>query len=241
MGLVAIAVSADSGAIGGNLSHEFQVLAETGESAVYYDAKFDDIRVGKLSLSGEEMRGLYAAADELHIPENCPLPPAQLREARGIEVGHIFLLGRKYTDAMNVDVTGTDGKATRVEMGTYGIGVSRLLGAIIEAHHDDNGIIWPESVAPFKVGLVNVKTGHEACDAACDALYSKLKNANIDTLYDDRKESAGAKFATMDLIGLPYVLSIGPRSVESGTVELKNRRTGEKSELSVEAAISLLR
>ncbi len=238
LGLTSIAVSADSGAIGGSLSHEFQVIADTGESALYYDAAFDDIRAGKVEMSGEEMRKLYAAADELHVPEKCPVPKERLREARGIEVGHIFLLGRKYTDAMGVDVAGPDGKPTRVEMATFGIGVSRLVAAIIEAHHDSNGIIWPEAVTPFKVGIVNLKVGDAGCDAACDALYNALEKAGVETLYDDRKESAGSKFATMDLIGLPWVAAIGPRGVASGTVELKNRTTGEKMELSAEAVVT---
>ena len=238
LGLTAIAVSADSGAIGGNLSHEFQVLAETGESQVYYDATFDDIRAGKLNMSGEEMRALYAAADELHKPEECPIPAEKLRTARGIEVGHIFLLGSKYTDAMNVNVSDAGGKEARVQMGTYGIGVSRLVGAIIEASHDAAGIIWPESVAPFKVGIINVRSGDSACDALCEAVYSQLQHANVAVLYDDTDQRGGAKFASMDLIGTPWQISIGPRSAEAGVLELKYRRTGEKIEMPVEQAIS---
>ena len=233
LGLTAIAVSADSGAIGGSLSHEFQVLAETGESQVYYDEKFDDIRSGKITISGEEMRGLYAAADELHEPEKCPIPAEKLKTARGIEVGHIFLLGRKYTDAMNVDVMGADGKPVRVEMATFGIGVSRLLGAIIEASHDENGIIWPEAVAPFRVGIVNLRVGDAKCDAICEQLHDKFTAQNIDVLYDDTDERAGAKFASMDLIGLPWQIVVGPKGAEKGIVELKNRKNGEKQELSV--------
>jgi prolyl-tRNA synthetase len=238
LGLTAIAVSADSGAIGGNLSHEFQVLAETGESQVYYDATFDDIRAGKLTMSGEEMRALYAAADELHKPEECPLTAEKLRTARGIEVGHIFLLGSKYTDAMNVNVSDASGKETRVQMGTYGIGVSRLVGAIIEASHDAAGIIWPESVAPFKVGIINVRSGDSACDALCETVYTQLQNANVAVLYDDTDQRGGAKFASMDLIGTPWQISIGPRSAEAGVLELKYRRTGEKTEMPVEQAIA---
>jgi prolyl-tRNA synthetase len=238
LGLTAIAVSADSGAIGGNLSHEFQVLAETGESQVYYDATFDDIRAGKLNMSGEEMRALYAAADELHKPEECPIPAEKLRTARGIEVGHIFLLGSKYTDAMNVNVSDASGKETRVQMGTYGIGVSRLVGAIIEASHDNAGIIWPESVAPFKVGIINVRSGDSACDALCETVYKQLQNANVTVLYDDTDQRGGAKFASMDLIGTPWQISIGPRSAEAGVLELKYRRTGEKIEMPVEQAIT---
>ncbi len=240
MGLTAIAVNADSGPIGGSVSHEFQVIAETGESALYYDATFDDIRSGKISMSSDEMRKLYAAADELHVPEKCPVPKERLREARGIEVGQIFLLGRKYTDAMNVDVMSADGKPSRVEMGTYGIGVSRLLGAIIEASHDENGIIWPESVAPFFAGIVNLRVGDAKCDALCESIYEQLTNAGKEVLYDDTDERAGAKFASMDLIGLPWQIVVGPKGAEKGVVELKNRKTGEKQELSAEATLALL-
>ncbi len=240
LGLVAIAVNADSGNIGGALSHEFQVLAETGESQVYYDAAIDDVRSGKVKMSGEEMRRLYAAADELHVPEKCPVPPEKLRTARGIEVGHIFLLGRKYTDAMKIDVSGPDGNLLRVEMGTYGIGVSRLAGAIIEASHDEAGIIWPESVAPFKVGLINLRVGDAKCDAMCQSLYDTLQGKGVEVLYDDTEERAGAKFASMDLIGLPWQLTIGPKGAEKGIVEMKNRRTGEKQEVSADAALNVL-
>ncbi|MBM3618386.1 MAG: proline--tRNA ligase [Alphaproteobacteria bacterium] len=237
LGLTSIAVAADSGAIGGNLSHEFQVLAENGESQVYYDPAFDDIRDGKLNVTSEQMRELYAAADELHDPAKCPVPADKLRTARGIEVGHIFLLGTKYTDAMNVDVTDADGKPLRVQMGTYGIGVSRLLGAIIEASHDEGGIIWPENVAPYQVGLINMRANDEECTKAAEEIYSKLHLAGVETLYDDTDDSAGKKFAGMDLIGLPWQLVVGPRGVKSGVVELKNRKTGEKVEVSFAEAI----
>jgi prolyl-tRNA synthetase len=237
MGLVAIAVNADSGAIGGSLSHEFQVLAETGESAVYYDAEIDKFRDGVMKFDGEKLRALYAAADEMHVPEKCPVPKEKLRTARGIEVGHIFLLGRKYTDAMKIDVTGQESQPVRVEMGTYGIGVSRLVGAIIEASHDENGIIWPETVAPYKVGLINIRVGDSACDKVAEDLYTKLNAAGVDTLYDDTAESAGKKFSSMDLIGIPWQVVVGPKGVAAGVVELKNRRTGEKTELSVESLL----
>ncbi|MDX1975446.1 MAG: proline--tRNA ligase [Rickettsiales bacterium] len=237
LGLMAIAVNAVTGPIGGSTSHEFQVIAETGESALYYDATFDDIRAGKVKMSSAEMRNLYAAADELHVPEKCPIPKERLREARGIEVGQIFLLGRKYTDAMNVDVTGADGAPIRVEMGTYGIGVSRLVGAIIEASHDEAGIIWPDSVAPFKVGIINLRVGDAKCDAACQSLYETLSAQHISVLYDDTDERAGGKFASMDLIGTPWQITVGPKGIEKGVVELKRRKTGEKQELAVDAAL----
>ena len=240
MGLTTIAVAADSGAIGGNLSHEFQVIAETGESAIYYDEKFDDIRAGKLQMSGEKMRELYAAADEQHKPEACPIPAERLRTARGIEVGHVFFLGHKYSEAMGVTVAGNDGAAITPEMGCYGIGVSRLVGAIIEASHDEAGIIWPESVAPFKVGLMNLRVGDTKCDAVCQQVYDTLAAKGITVLYDDTDERAGGKFASMDLIGLPWQVVVGPKGAEKGVVEMKNRKTGEKQEISVEAALSQL-
>lgn len=240
LGLTAIAVKADSGAIGGNLSHEFQVLAEKGESEVYYDAKFDEIRAGTLQLSGDEMRGLYAAADEQHKPEECPLPLNQLKQARGIEVGHIFVLGQKYTHAMNVQVSAADGSMFHPYMGTYGIGVSRLVGAIIEAHHDDAGIVWPKSVAPFDAGLINLKVGDDACDRLCEEIYQKLNSAGKTVLYDDTANSTGAKFAGMDLIGLPYQLTIGPKGAAAGTVEFKCRKGGEKETLTVDKVFERL-
>ena len=237
MGLVAIAVRADSGAIGGSLSHEFQVLAETGESQVYYDKAIDDFRLGKTKMDTTALMSYYAAADELHVPEKCPVPPADLRTARGIEVGHVFYLGQKYSDPMRAAVTDSDGSNKTVEMGCYGIGVSRLPAAIIEANHDENGIIWPEAVAPFKVGLINIRAGDAACDKAADDIYSKLMSAGVETLYDDSAESAGKKFSSMDLIGVPWQIVVGPKGVAAGIVEFKNRRTGEKVELSPEAAL----
>lgn len=240
MGLTTIAVAADSGAIGGNLSHEFQVIADTGESAVYYDAAFDDIRSGAISMSGEEMRALYAAADEQHFPDKCPIPSERLREARGIEVGHVFFLGHKYSEAMGVKISGADGAAITPEMGCYGIGVSRLVGAIIEASHDDAGIIWPETVAPFHVGLINLRAGDAACDALCDTIEAQLLSAGIRVLYDDTDQRGGAKFATMDLIGLPWQITVGPRGAAEGKVETKYRRTGEKSELATQDAVTMI-
>lgn len=239
MGLTAIPVRADNGAIGGDLSHEFQILAETGESQIYYDKKFDDL-IAQDELNPDEMRKLYAAADEMHDEEKCPVAKEDLRTRRGVEVGHIFNFGTKYTKAMNVTILDKDGKSVYPDMGSYGIGVSRLVGAIIESSHDDSGIIWPKSVAPFKVGLVNIRTGDEACDKACEDIYNKLQNANVEVLYDDTKESAGKKFASMDLIGLPWQVAVGPRGVAGGMVEFKNRKTGEKQEISVESALEKL-
>jgi prolyl-tRNA synthetase len=236
MGLQTVAVRAETGAIGGDLSHEFHVLAETGESAVFYDKKFDELREGNITMSGDEQRKLYAAADDMHKADQCPISPDQLRSARGIEVGQVFFLGNKYSKAMGVTVAGAGGEVITPEMGCYGIGVSRLVGAIIEASHDDNGIIWPEAVAPFKVGIINLRVGDAKCDALCEQLYGTLSSA----LYDDTDDRAGAKFASMDLIGLPWQITVGPKGAEKGVVELKNRKSGEKVELSVEAALSKL-
>lgn len=237
MGLTAIAVKADSGAIGGSMSHEFQVLADTGESAVYYDSTFDEVRSGRRCLTGDEMRNLYAAADEQHKPEECPLPADQLSQARGIEVGHIFLLGQKYTEAMKVMVSGADGVSFHPFMGTYGLGVSRLVGAIIEAYHDEAGIIWPESVAPFQVGIINLRSGDHVCDAVAESVYNSLKNAGKTVLYDDTDARAGEKFASMDLIGLPWQITIGPKGAAAGSVELKYRLNKHKTECTVEEAM----
>lgn len=237
MGLTAVAVKADTGAIGGDLSHEFHVIAETGESAIYYDAKLDEARSGKITLNSEEKRALYSAADELHVADKCPLAPEQLRTARGIEVGQVFFLGNKYSKAMGVTVSGPNGEVTP-EMGCYGIGVSRLVGAIIEASHDANGIIWPESVSPFDAGIINMRSGDAACDALCEQLYAGLKAQGLTPLYDDTDKRGGEKFASMDLIGLPWQLTVGPKGAAAGTIEVKHRRTGEKSEISLEAAVA---
>ena len=248
MGLQAIPMRADTGPIGGDLSHEFIILAETGESAVYChrDLLSFDIFTADVDYDSDlqpivdHWTGLYAAADDKHDPAACPVAPADLVEARGIEVGHIFYFGSKYSQPMGAVATGPDGKEVPVEMGSYGIGVSRLAGAIIEASHDADGIVWPESVAPFRVGLVNLRTSDSACVSACDALYEQLSAAGVECLYDDGEDSAGAKFARMDLIGLPWQVIVGPRGVNAGTVELKNRRSGEREELAAESALARL-
>src|SRR6185437_2161182 len=250
MGLTAIPMRAETGPIGGDLSHEFIILADTGESAVYCDRAWLDTDILKeaegldydsdLEPFFQRWTSLYAATDDKHDPAKCPLPAEKLVTARGIEVGHIFFFGTKYSKPMNAVVAGPNGESIAVEGGSYGIGVSRLVGAIIEASHDERGIIWPEAVAPFRLGLVNLRAGDPACIAAADRLYGRVREAGIDTLYDDRDESPGAKFAAMDLIGLPWQLVIGPRGLAAGTVELKNRKTGAKEELSAESALAKL-
>ncbi|MGJ8532492.1 MAG: proline--tRNA ligase [Alphaproteobacteria bacterium] len=249
LGLTAIPMKAESGPIGGDMTHEFIVLADTGESEVYCHRDFLDLPVpdedidfdGDLSPWVDKYTAQYAATEEMHDEAAFAKIPEQDRvSARGIEVGHIFYFGTKYSDPMNARVAGPDGVDVPVHMGSYGIGVSRLVGAIIEASHDENGIIWPEAVAPFQIGLISLKAGHEATDAACDDLYARLTNAGMSVLYDDRDMRAGGKFASMDLIGLPWQLIIGPKGVESGEIELKNRRTGERESLTPDAAFNKL-
>lgn len=238
MGLTAIPVRADSGAIGGTLSHEFQILAETGESQIYYDEAYETLSPDEVTL--ERLQTLYAAADEMHKPDDCPVPQEKLKTARGIEVGHVFYFGTKYSIPLGAYVMGPDGKQLPVEMGSYGIGVSRLVGALIEANHDDKGIIWPESVAPFKVGLLNLNIKDAATNAVADDIYQKLINQGVEVLYDDRDQGPGSKFADMDLIGLPWQVIIGPKGVAADRVEVKNRRTDERFDLSYDDAIQKL-
>ncbi|WP_439104359.1 proline--tRNA ligase [Celeribacter marinus] len=249
MGLQAIPMRADSGPIGGDDTHEFLVLAETGESEVFYDANVTDIKLGQRDIDYdnvddcravmEEFTTLYARTDETHdADEFAKVPADRQRTARGIEVGQIFYFGTKYSDPMGATVQGPDGKPNPVHMGSHGIGVSRLLGAIIEASHDENGIIWPEGVTPFHVGIVNLKQGDDEADGACDALYKSFAALGLEPLYDDRKERAGAKFATMDLIGLPWRITVGPRGLKNGVVEVTSRRTGESEEMTPELAVA---
>jgi prolyl-tRNA synthetase len=250
MGLKAIPMAADTGPIGGDLSHEFIILADTGESAIFChqdyletDALAKDVDYdGDLQPIVDSWTRLYAATDEKHDQAafEAGVPEDRRVERRGIEVGHIFYFGDKYSKPLGAEVVTPDGNQAPVHMGSYGIGVSRLVGGIIEASHDENGIIWPESVAPFKVGLINLRAGEADCVNASDGAYAALNAAGIEVLYEDRDSGAGAKFAAMDLIGLPWQLAIGPRGLKNGVVELKNRRTGEREELTLDAAINKL-
>jgi prolyl-tRNA synthetase len=241
MGLTAIPVKADSGAIGGDLSQEFQIIAPTGESLIYYDQALDQIVQQRGAVDIDQLMNLYAAEEGLHDPLNCPIPPERLKTARGIEVGHIFYFATKYSDAFNAVVVDKNSNPIPLHMGSYGIGVSRLIGALIEANHDDDGIIWPESVAPFSVGIMNLKPNDNKCSSLCEEIYQQFLNQNIEVLYDDRNERAGVKFATMDLIGLPWQLRVGERALKAGQVELRCRRTKEVQELSVESALSYIK
>ena len=251
LGLVAVPMKADSGPIGGDLTHEFLILAETGESEVFVDrslleadwsnrvVNYDD--PAALEALFAEFTSAYARTDETHDEaEWATVPEAQRVSARGVEVGHIFYFGTKYSKPLGATVAGPGGEQVLLESGSYGIGVSRLVGAIIEASHDENGIIWPESVAPYPVGLVNLKQGDAQADAACESLYAQFNAAGIDALYDDRDERAGAKFATMDLIGCPWQIVVGPRGLKNGVVEVKSRKTGEAEEMTPEAAVARL-
>ena len=251
MGLQAIPMRADSGPIGGEDTHEFLVLAETGESEVFYDKAVTELKFGDRDIDFnnvlqcqsimEEFTDKYARTDETHDEVAFKEVPEERRQvARGIEVGQIFYFGTKYSEAMGAMVQNSEGQKIPVHMGSHGIGVSRLVGAIIEASHDEKGIIWPEGVTPYHCGIINLKQGDEEADSACESLYNSLTTAGLEPLYDDRNERAGGKFATMDLIGLPWRITVGPRGLKSGLVELTNRRTGKSDEISPEEAIKKL-
>ena len=247
MGLTAIPMEADTGPIGGDMSHEFIILAETGESGVFFHKDWLDADLvtavnydEDLSPVVDRFTSLYARADEMHDPQNCPVAEADLMSLRGIEVGHIFYFGDKYSSAMGASVAGPDGVNVPVHMGSYGIGVSRLVGGIIEASHDDKGIIWPRAVAPFDVAVINLKPDAEDCAAVANDLYAKLQAGGGDPLLDDRDDRPGAKLASIDLIGIPWQIVIGPRGMANGVVEVKNRKTGEAIELSQDAAFTMV-
>jgi prolyl-tRNA synthetase len=251
MGLTAIPMRAASGPIGGDDTHEFLVLAQTGESQVFYDDRVTKLKLGARTIDYDdraqvaavcaEFTALYARTDETHDPALFEqVPEAHRRVGRGIEVGQIFYFGTKYSAPMGAVVVNDRGERAPVHMGSHGIGVSRLVGAIIEASHDERGIVWPEAVAPFPAGIVNLKQGDAAADAACEELYRALAARGLEPLYDDRDERAGAKFATMDLIGLPWRITVGPRGLAAGKVELTSRRSGESEEMSPAAAVERL-
>ena len=250
MGLTAIPMRAETGPIGGDLSHEFIVLADTGESAVYVDRDLLSLPIpgedvdyqGDLANWVDTWATPYAATEDVHEAERFEreVPAERRLQTRGIEVGQIFYFGTKYSDPMQTRVAGADGNEHLIHGGCYGVGVSRLVGAIIEASHDERGVVWPDAVAPFHVGLVNLQQGDEQTDMACDALYTELTRAGIEVLYDDTPERAGGKFAKMDLIGLPWQLVVGPRDLKQGLAELKRRATGERETLPIDTALAKL-
>ncbi len=251
MGLRAIPVRADAGPIGGDLSHEFIILANTGESEVFAHQDLVEMGApgpdidwdGDLQPLVDQRTRLYAASDEMHDAARFKkeVPEAKRMTARGIEVGHIFYFGDKYSKPMKAVVAGPDGVERPVQMGSYGVGVTRLMGAIIGASHDEAGIIWPDSVAPFDVAVVNLRVGEAAVDQAAEAAYRGLQSAGKETLLDDRDERPGAKFASLDLVGLPWQLIVGPKGVADGVVEIKRRATGERQTLPLEAALKAIR
>ncbi len=258
MGLKPIALKADTGAIGGDLSHEFHILAEVGESAIYYDKKFDkffnndseksdqsihkdnekvDIKKifkaqeQEIKIDFQELQSIYAMADDLHIADKCPISNEDLASKRGIEVGQIFNFSLKYSKSMQASVMASNGEKIYPNMGSYGIGVSRVVAGAIEANHDENGIIWPKQIAPFEAIIINVKSGDKDCDKFCENLYQKFLNNNIDVLYDDTKNSLGQKLAIADLIGIPTQIIVGPKSIENKVMEIKDRRSGKKIQI----------
>ncbi len=246
LGLKAIPMRAETGPIGGNLSHEFLILAETGESQVFFDAAFHEKDWAAFDIDYddraavarvvEEFTTMYAATEEMHdnVKFEQQVPEGRRVSGRGIEVGHIFFFGDKYTRPLGAKVLGPDGKEVYLQSGSYGIGVSRLVGAIIEASHDEAGIVWPEPVAPFQVGIINLRQGDAACDSACEGLHDALEKAGMEVLYDDASERAGEKFARMDLIGLPWQVIIGPRGLKDGVAEVKHRATGARENVGLE-------
>ncbi|HEY8003352.1 MAG TPA: proline--tRNA ligase [Phenylobacterium sp.] len=250
LGLKAIPVKADPGPIGGDLSHEFIILADTGESEVFAHGDLVEMGApgpdidwdGDLEPMVAQRSRLYAASDEMHDAARfeAEVPEGKRMTARGIEVGHIFYFGEKYSKPMKALVTGPDGKDAPIHGGSYGVGVSRLVGGIIEASHDEAGIIWPDAVAPFGVAVVNLRVGDAAVDAVAEQAYAALAAAGKEPLLDDRDERPGAKFAALDLVGIPWQLIVGPKGVADGVVEIKRRATGERQTLPLEAALKVI-
>jgi prolyl-tRNA synthetase len=250
MGLKAIPMRAETGPIGGDLSHEFIVLADTGESGVFCDAEVLNLPVpgadvdydGDLTGIITQWTTAYAATEDVHDAARfeSEVPEARRLNTRGIEVGQIFYFGTKYSDSMKSLVAGPDGVDAPIHGGSYGVGVSRLVGAIIEACHDDTGIKWPEEVAPFRVAILNLKQGSDDTDAACEQLYREISAKGIDVLYDDTDQRAGAKFATADLIGVPWQILVGPKGLAEGKVELKRRSDGSRENITAAEAIARL-
>lgn len=239
MGLVAVPMRAATGEIGGDLSHEFHIIAENGESGIFYDKKLDEIRENLTNYDIADLKNIYAKTDDEHNPQNCPVKPEDLATKRGIEVGHIFYYADKYTKAMDIKVQGQDGKLFNPVGGCYGIGITRVMAAAIEANHDENGIIWSKAIAPFEVILLNLSPKNEEISAKCEKIYQMLLDAKIDVLYDDTDASAGSKFANADLIGIPTQIIIGAK-LSSNEVEVKNRKTGARNVLDISQIIPAL-
>ena len=238
MGLTPISLRAETGPIGGNLSHEFQILAKTGESTLYYDKDLEE--VDTKNIEPKKLQNYYATVDDLYNPADCPISQDQLKISKGIEVGHIFYFGTKYSEKLGAYIQNNKGKKVAVHMGSYGIGVSRLVGAIIEAYHDDKGIKWPLSVAPFHVSIINLMVDDPSCKKISDEIYQKLLNNKLEILYDDRDCSIGKKLADNELIGIPFQVIVGKRDSKDNLIELKNRTTNESKKMSTEEAINFI-
>jgi len=238
LGLTPVVLKADSGVIGGNLSHEFQILAKTGESTLYYDRALEKINPAEANI--EELQKYYAAVDDEYDEKKCPIDHSQLKISKGIEVGHIFYFGKKYSEKLGALVQTKNGEKVAVEMGSYGIGISRLVGAIIEAFHDDKGIVWPEQVAPFFASIINVNMKEKKCSDVSEKIYRNFENNNLDILYDNRDIGVGAKFSDNDLIGIPYKIIVGPRDIKNNQVEIEYRHTGKKQKLSPDESFNFI-
>ncbi len=238
LGLTPISLRADTGPIGGNLSHEFQILAKTGESTLYYDKNLEEVNSKEIDI--KKLQSFYAAVDDLHDEKKCPIPKEQLKISKGIEVGHIFYFGTKYSEKLGAHVQNNKGEKIPVHMGSYGIGISRLVGAIIEAYHDEKGIKWPLNVAPFHISLINLMIDNNECTKVCDYIYEKLSIKPIEILYDDRECSIGKKLSDNELIGIPFQIVIGKRDLENNLIEIKNRSTNEIHKMSPDEGINFL-
>ena len=238
LGLTPISLRAETGPIGGNLSHEFQILANTGESTLYFDKDLE--KIDPENIEPQKLQSYYAAVDNLHKEQDCPIAKDQLKISKGIEVGHIFYFGTKYSEKLGAYVQDKNGKSVPVHMGSYGIGVSRLVGALIEAFHDEKGIKWPLSVTPFKISIINLMIDDEECKKLCDEIYEKFFNMDIEILYDDRDCSIGKKLSDNELIGIPYHLIIGKRDLKENLVELKTRSNNISKKMNPEEAVNLL-
>ena len=248
LGLKAIPMAAETGPIGGDMSHEFVIISDTGESDIYFDKRILDLKnidenldySNDLSPIVSSYQDFYAAADDKHSEENFNKNVTKefKSNTKGIEVGHIFNFSSKYSEPMKANVLNSDGKSVPVHMGSYGIGISRLVGAIIESSHDEKGIIWPSAVAPFTVGLINLKVKDTDAKSMCEDLYQTLINAGIETLYDNKDDSAGAKFSRMDLIGIPKQIIFGNNSIKDNTVEIKDRKTEQIDVVNINEIIS---
>ena len=249
MGLKSIPMKAETGPIGGENSHEFIILADTGESQVFCHASYlerdgldvaNDSGEARAKVVQDWTRDYAATEDEHDAAAFAAIPEADRVSTRGIEIGHIFYFGTKYSTPLGANIIDDTGANVPVHMGSYGIGVSRLLGAIIEAHHDDKGIIWPSAIAPFQLGIVNVKPADTETSAAAETLIEAANNAGIEVLYDDRDQRAGVKFAEMELLGIPWRVVVSPKALEAGSFEVTERKTGQSHQMALNDIVTFL-